>query len=43
MRDPRNKQYSLDEETIEVLEIIEECKDAYALDDDFLPELEQDY
>ena len=31
---PRNKELTIDEETVEVLEIIEGCKDQYDIDDD---------
>lgn len=33
--DPRSKVMTLDEETVEILEIIEECKENYDLEDDF--------
>ena len=32
--DPRNKELSLDEETVEILEVIEQCDDYSDLDDD---------
>lgn len=36
MWDPREKNDIIDEETIEILEVIEECKDSYDLDEDFM-------
>ena len=33
MMDPRNKELSLDEETVEILEVIEQCDDYSDLDD----------
>lgn len=34
MMDPRTKELSLDEETVEILEVIEQCDDYSDLDDD---------
>lgn len=35
MLDPRNKENIADEETIEILEVIEECRESYDLDEDY--------
>ena len=41
--DPRSKVLSSDEETVEILEIIEDCGDYSDLDNDDTPEYEFDY
>lgn len=35
MLDPKTKENIIDEETVEILEVIEECKDSYDFDEDY--------
>lgn len=41
--DPGTKELTLDEETVEILEIIEECEDYSDLNDDYSPVYFEEY
>lgn len=43
MAGPRSKELTIDEETVEVLEVIEQCQESYDLDEDTVNEYYDEY